>query len=94
MCTGVPAGCLSFLPRSPSFFLIPRVWAKRWNLLVNVLTTAFAIRSFLMFAGCYRAICPEKKAGLWMMLVSAGVMLVMSLLPDLKVKPGDNTTNT
>lgn len=68
------------------FFLIPRVWAKRWNLLVTGLTTAFAIKCFIMYIGCYRGICPSKKAGIWIMLVSAVVMMVMAILPDIKLK--------
>lgn len=67
------------------FFLIPRVWAKRWNLLVGALVVAFAIKSFIVFSGCYRGICPSKLAGLWIMLLSAIVVLVMTLLPDMKV---------
>lgn len=68
------------------FFLVPRIWAKRWNLLVVVLTTAFAIKSFIMYSGCYRGICPEKKAGIWIMLIAALVMLVTAILPDMKLK--------
>ena len=68
------------------FFLLPRIWAKRWNMLVTGLASAYAIKTFLMFAGCYRGICPEKKAGLWIMLASALVMLVMAILPDMKLK--------
>lgn len=67
------------------FFLIPRVWAKRWNLLVGALVVAFAIKSFIVFSGCYRGICPTKLVGLWLMLSSAILLLVMALLPDLKV---------
>jgi uncharacterized BrkB/YihY/UPF0761 family membrane protein len=67
------------------FFLIPRVWAKRWNLLVGGLMVAFAIKSFIVFSGCYNGICPTKMAGLWIMLVSALGVLLMALLPDMKI---------
>ncbi|MDF2191434.1 hypothetical protein [Paraflavitalea sp. CAU 1676] len=67
------------------FFLVPRVWAKRWNLLVGALTLAYAIKSFIVFTGCYKGICPTKLAGIWVMLVSAAGLLVMTLLPDMKV---------
>jgi hypothetical protein len=75
------------------FFLIPKIWAKRWNLLVTGLTTAFAVKSFIMYAGCYRGICPEKRIGLWVMLVAAVVMLVMAILPDVKLKGDEEITN-
>jgi hypothetical protein len=68
------------------FFLIPRVWSKRWNLFICAITFAFAIKSFILFSSCYRGICPERKAGIWLMLVVSALMLVMSILPDVKVK--------
>ena len=67
------------------FFLIPRIWAKRWNLLIGALTVAFAIKSFIVFSGCYRGVCPTKQAGLWIMLLAAVGVLAMALLPDMKV---------
>jgi hypothetical protein len=68
------------------FFLTPKLWAKRWNLLICSLVFAFAIRSFIVFSGCYRGICPEKRYGLWVVLFSSLLMLVAALLPDLKRK--------
>ncbi len=67
------------------FFLVPRIWAKRWNLLIGALTMAFAIKSFIVFSGCYRGICPTKQIGLWVMLLGAAGILAMALLPDMKV---------
>lgn len=68
------------------FFAIPRVWAKRWNLLVTALLVAFAIRSFLIFSGCYNGICPSRQAGIWLMLICSVLMLLMAVFPDVKVK--------
>lgn len=62
-------------------FLIPKVWARRWNLIVNALTVAFAFRTFLVFSSCYAGICPEKQFGIWLMLGSSILMLLMALLP-------------
>jgi hypothetical protein len=67
-------------------YLIPRVWAKRFNMFLCVLILAYAIKTFISYSTCYRGICPEKQAGLWVMLGSAAVMFVASLLPDVKVK--------
>lgn len=67
------------------FYLIPRVWAKRWNLLVCAIIIAFAIRSFIVFSGCYRGYCPDKKSGLWLMLAAAIVMMAMAVFPDTKL---------
>lgn len=67
------------------FYLIPKIWAKRWNIFLCSLTLAYAVKSFILFSGCYRGICPEKQAGIWIMLSSAALMLLAALLPDLSV---------
>ena len=66
-------------------FLLPRVWAKRLNFFVSAVSVAYAFRTFIIFSGCYRGICPEKKIGLWMMIIAAIASLVMTVLPDIKV---------
>jgi uncharacterized membrane protein YfhO len=67
-------------------FATPRVWAKRTNLVVAAITFAFAIRSYILFTACYRGICPEKRAGIFLVLLAAVITMVASLLPDLPVK--------
>jgi hypothetical protein len=67
------------------FFLIQKLWAKRANLFVCGLTVAYAIKSFIVYSGCYRGICPDKKLGIWLMLVASLLMMVMSFLPDVKL---------
>ena len=69
-----------------AFYIIPRVWAKRWNLLITALIVAYAIKSFILFSGCYHGICPEKREGLWMMLIASVIMLLMAVFPDMKLK--------
>jgi hypothetical protein len=68
-------------------FLIPRIWAKRVNLLVSAVTIAFAFKSFILYTACYRGICPEKRAGVFLMLAAPVVILVAALLVDLPMKP-------
>ena len=66
-------------------FALNRVWAKRVNFFLTAVIVAFAIRTFILYTGCYRGICPDKKEGIWIMAISSLVMLGMSVLPDLKV---------
>jgi hypothetical protein len=68
------------------FFLIQKVWAKRANMFFCAIVVSYAIKSFIVFSGCYKGICPDKKAGLWIMLLAAIGMLVMTLFPDMKLK--------
>jgi len=67
-------------------FLIPRVWAKRLNQFVGVLTFAYCIKTYVLFASCYHGICPEKKEGLYLLMISSVIMLIAALLPDMKLK--------
>ena len=72
-------------------FVIRRVWAKRINFFVCAVIVAYAFRNFIIFSGCYRGICPEKKEGLWLMIIAAIVSLVMAVIPDIKIA-GKKTT--
>lgn len=74
------------------FFLIRRLWAKRWNILFCATAFAFAVKTFILYTSCYKGICPVRQPGIWVMLGSAVVMFLCSLLPDLKVnkKANDN----
>lgn len=68
------------------FYLLPKIWAKRWNVFFCGIILAYAVKTFISFSVCYRGICPEKQAGIWIMLASAAIMMLAALLPDLKVK--------
>jgi len=67
------------------FMLLPKVWAKRANLLICGLTLAYAIKSFILFGSCYNNYCPQKLPGLYLMLGCTVVMLVASVFPDVKI---------
>jgi hypothetical protein len=65
------------------FTLIPKIWAKRANLLVTALNLAWAFRNFLVVPACSGGECPEKHAGLYLSLVASILMLLTAMLPDL-----------
>jgi len=68
-----------------AFYLVPRLWAKRCNFFIVAVTMAYSIKTFILFTGCYRGICPEKRMGVWIMLLAPAVMLAMALLvPDIR----------
>jgi hypothetical protein len=67
-------------------FIIPRIWAKRLNILITVLTVSFAIKSYLLFTSCYHGNCPGKKEGIFIILIAPVIMVLASVLPDLKLK--------
>jgi len=65
---------------------LPKVWAKRTNLFVCAVAVGYAIKSYILFTSCYNAYCPEKRAGIFLMLISTVIMLVAAIFPDLKMK--------
>ena len=64
------------------FSLVSRLWAKRFNLLVTGLNTAWMLRNFLVLSLCRAGECPEKKWGIYLVLVSSLLMLIASFFPE------------
>jgi len=64
------------------FSLIPRVWAKRANLLVTALNMAWAVRNYFLVTICRGGECPEKHMAVYIILLASVLMLVSSMLPD------------
>ena len=66
--------------------LLPKIWAKRANLFITALGVGYAIKTFVLFTSCYNAYCPEKRAGIYIMLFSTILLLVTAVFPDLKLE--------
>ena len=73
-------GVLGFI-----FVLLPKVWAKRVNLFLAALGMGYAIKTFVLFTGCYNAYCPQRLPGLYIMLISSIVLTLAAVFPNLKV---------
>lgn len=71
-------------------FVIPRIWAKRTNIFMAAITLAFVVRCYILYTGCYRGICPEKRVGIFLVLLGAVIAMTATLLPRLPV--GEETT--
>ena len=63
------------------FFLAPKVWAKRANLLLSALLIAFSVKTFILFASCYHGTCPEKRIGIFLMLIAPAIVAIAAILP-------------
>jgi len=64
---------------------LPKIWAKRTNLFLSAITVAYALKSYVLYTSCYNAYCPEKKAGIYIMIFAAAVMLIACVFPNMKV---------
>ncbi len=69
------------------FTIVPRLWAKRGNLFVVALNTAWALRNFLVIGTCKAGECPIRETGFYLMLLASSLMLYSALFPDIKIKP-------
>lgn len=68
------------------FHFTPKVWAKRSNLLITALNLGWAIRNYFIISMCRGGECPEKEAGIYLMLLASLIMIVSALFPDIKLK--------
>jgi hypothetical protein len=68
------------------FTLVPRVWAKRANLLVSALNLAWSVRNYFVISACSGGECPVKRIGIYLTVAASLFMLVSSLFPDIKLE--------
>lgn len=68
------------------FFSVPRIWAKRTNIFICMFGFAWSIRNYILLTTCYLGDCPEKKAGIFLLVTACFIMMLMSFLPKLPVK--------
>ena len=74
---------LILIPFFIVFSLIPRLWAKRFNLLVTGLNTAWMLRNFFLLSLCRGGECPERLPGIYWVLLSSLLMLAAALSTEL-----------
>ncbi|GAB3428182.1 hypothetical protein [Niabella aquatica] len=60
---------------------IPKIWAKRINLLFGAVNLAWAIRNFGILPKCEGGICPEKLPGLYLVLAASVILMIAVLFP-------------
>lgn len=72
------------------FFAIPKIWAKRTNIFIGFFNISWAIRNYILLTSCMAGVCPEKHFALFVLLLMATVMLVMSLLPKMEIPTTKN----
>lgn len=68
------------------FNFIPRIWAKRINVVVTAFNLAWAIRNYFVISTCRAGDCPEKHLAIYLLVAASLLMLISSLFPDMKLK--------
>ena len=65
---------------------LDKFWAKRFHLFLSALFVGYAIKTYTLFVSCYNAYCPEKKLGIYLMLCSTIMILLVAIFPNMSVK--------
>jgi len=73
-----------------AFYLVfnftPRIWAKRVNLLIVALNIGWTARNYFLISACAGGECPEKKVGLYIVVISSVAMMVVTLFPKIELQ--------
>jgi len=69
-----------------SFMWLPKIWAKRANIFITALGVGYAVKTYILYTSCYNAYCPEKKLGLFVMMLAVVLMLLAAMFPDVKLE--------
>jgi hypothetical protein len=87
---GKPGKFLIFFAiASGVLILLPKLWAKRMHIFLSALFTGYVIKCYILFTSCYNAYCPEKRSGIYLVMLSCFIILIVSVFPDVKIKKGN-----
>ncbi|HUZ61262.1 MAG TPA: hypothetical protein VMU83_20980 [Hanamia sp.] len=73
---------------------IDKIWAKRTLILIAAFNLGYLIRTYFLFTNCYNAFCPKKEYGIFLLILSCMVLMLVSLFPDLKVEDDEANQNS
>ncbi|MEO7960218.1 MAG: hypothetical protein ABIR19_01655 [Ginsengibacter sp.] len=67
------------------FIVINKTWAKRVLLFFSAINVGYVIKTYILFTSCYNTYCPEKRIGLYLLMLSSAVIMLASLFPDINI---------
>lgn len=74
-----------FAVASTWLIYLDKVWAKRTHIFLAAFNLGYLIKTYILFTSCYNAYCPEKKFGLYLLILSSVVLMVVAIFPDVKL---------
>jgi hypothetical protein len=63
---------------------LDKIWAKRTHIFLAALNMGYLIKTYILFTSCYNAYCPEKRPGLYLLILCSVVLMVVAILPNTK----------
>ncbi len=70
---------------------INKIWAKRTLIFFVALNIGYLLKTYVIYTSCYKGYCPEKQYGIYFLIISSLVLLVISFFPDIKVAENEKT---
>lgn len=71
-------------------FLVEKIWAKRTQLFVSGLMIAYTIKTYILYSSCYNAYCPDKKLGIYLVLLLPILIFTLALFPGIPLNSTNN----
>lgn len=68
---------------------INKIWAKRTLIFIAALNLGYLLKTYVIYTSCYKGYCPEKQYGIYFLIISSIVLLLISFFPDLKVNDNE-----
>jgi hypothetical protein len=67
-----------------ALLLINRVWSNRVAFFICALNIAWAVRNFVVITACRGGECPEKHAGIYIVILAAVSIMICALFIDVR----------
>lgn len=74
-----------FAVASMVLIYLDKIWAKRVHLFLSALNIGYLIKTYILFTSCYNTYCPEKRAGLYLLIFSSILIMIVAIFPDIKI---------
>jgi len=71
---------------------IDKIWAKRTLIFFAALNIGYLLKTYVIFTSCYNTYCPQKQYGLYLLIFSCFVLMIVSFFPDLKLQIKDEAS--
>jgi hypothetical protein len=68
-----------------------KIWAKRTLIFFAALNIGYLLKTYVIFTSCYNTYCPQKQYGLYLVILSSVVLMIVSFFPDLKLVKEDES---
>ncbi|MGN6532922.1 MAG: hypothetical protein ACTHK0_14365 [Ginsengibacter sp.] len=82
-----------FAISSVILIFINKTWAKRTLIFFAALNMGYLLKTYVIYTSCYHTYCPQKQYGLYLLILSCVVLMIVSFFPDLKLQIKDEDSS-